>query len=159
MKLGLGVIRFPVNVQNYNIQAQREVYDLFAKGTSETPEFSNSYIMFEGYPVHGVKSIPSESSAFPHRDDNILIAPVVTYDNKTNDPELDAKANAFGEKLRQTLFAASGQKELHAYANYASGSETRENLYGFEPWRLQKLESLKKKYDPEGKFNYYASVL
>jgi len=30
------------------------------------------------------------------------------------------------EKLHQTLFAASGQKELHAYANYASSSETRE---------------------------------
>ena len=41
------------------------------------------------------------------------------------------------------------RKWLHAYANYASGSETRENLYGFEPWRLQKLEYLKKKYDPD----------
>ncbi|KAF3407552.1 FAD-linked oxidoreductase afoF [Talaromyces pinophilus] len=117
MKQGLSVIRFPVNVQNYNLQAQREVYELFAKETSKTPEFSNSYIMFEGYPVHGVKAVPSESSAFPHRDDNIIIAPVVTYDNKANDPELDAKANQFGEKLRQTIFAASCQRELHAYAN------------------------------------------
>ncbi|EEA25328.1 hypothetical protein TMatcc_006448 [Talaromyces marneffei ATCC 18224] len=159
MKLGLSGIRFPVNVQNYNLQAQREVYELFAKETSEIPELRNSFIMCKGYPVHGVKSVPSESTAFAHRDDNILIAPVITYDNKDNDPELDAKANEFGEKLRRIIFAASGQKELHAYVNYASGGETRENLYGFEPWRLQKLEALKKKYDQEGKFNYYASVL
>jgi hypothetical protein len=131
-------------VQNYNLQAQREVYDIFIKEASEKPEFSNSCIMFEGYLVHGVKSIPSESSAFPHRNDNILIAPVVTYDNKTNDPGLDAIAQAFGEKLRKTLFAASGQKELHAYANYASGSETRESLYIFEPWRLQKLRTTRR---------------
>lgn len=159
MKLGLSTIRFQINVQNYNIQAQREVSQLFAIETSETPEFSNSYIMFEDYPIHRVKAVPSKSSAFPHRDDNIIIAPVVTYDNKANDPELDAKANKLGEKLRQIIFTASDQKELHAYANYASGSETRESLYGSEPWRLQKLEALKKRYDPEGKFNHYASIL
>lgn len=77
MKLGLSVIRFPINVQNYNLQAQREVYDLFAKDTSESLVFSNTYIMFEGYPVQGVISTLGESSAFPLRIDNILIAPVV----------------------------------------------------------------------------------
>ncbi|EED11965.1 FAD-dependent oxygenase, putative [Talaromyces stipitatus ATCC 10500] len=157
-KKRLSVIRFPVNIQNYNLQSQRKVYDVFAKEMSETPGFRNSYIMFEGYSVHGVKLVPSESSAFPHRDDNIIIAPVVTYDNKANNPELDAKANAFGEKLRQTIIAARGQKELHTYVNYASGGETRENMYGFGPWRLQKLAALKKKYDLEQKLNYYASV-
>ncbi|KAH8700706.1 putative FAD-dependent oxygenase, partial [Talaromyces proteolyticus] len=156
-KLGLHVIRFLINIQNYNPQAQREVYELFAKETSETPEFRNSFFMFEGYPPSGVKAIPSESTAFPHRDDNILIAPVIVYDNKAKNPELDAKAIAFREKLRQILFAASDQTELHAYTNYAAGGDKKENWYGFEPWRLQKLEALKKKYDPEGKFNYYAS--
>lgn len=159
LKIGLSAIRFPVNVQNYNIQAQREVFEIFARETLDTPEFSNSFCMFEGYGVHGVKAIASESTAFPHRDDNITICPVVLYDNKAQDLELDAKAIAFGEKLRQTIFAASSQRELHAYVNYASGDEKPESLYGFEPWRLQKLAALKRKYDPEGKFSYYAPVI
>lgn len=64
MKLALSVIRFPVDVQYYNSQAQREVHDLFTKETSEKPVFSSFYIILEGCPVNGVKSIPSEASAF-----------------------------------------------------------------------------------------------
>ena len=31
-------------------------------------------------------------------------------------------------------------------------------LYGYEPWRLEKLRGLKKVYDPKGKFNFYNPV-
>lgn len=157
-KIGLSYIRFPVNVQNYNIKAQREACDMFARVTKDNPEFTNSFFMFEGYSLDAVKAIPDESTAFPHRQDNIIIVPVVVYANNSADPELDAKAFAFGEKLRQIIWSASGQSELHAYVNYANGGEKPEQCYGYEPWRLQKLAALKKKYDPQGKFKFYAPV-
>ena len=33
-----------------------------------------------------------------------------------------------------------------------------ETIYGYEPWRLEKLRSLKKKYDPNGQFDYFNPI-
>lgn len=45
------------------------------------------------------------------------------------------------------------------YVNYAFGTEPLEQMYGHEPWRLEKLRSLKNKYDPFGRFNYYNPII
>jgi hypothetical protein len=58
---------------------------------------------------------------------------MIVYDNSLADPELDEKAVAFGERLRQTIWLASEQSELHAYVNYATEGEKPESLYGYEP--------------------------
>ena len=42
--------------------------------------------------------------------------------------------------------------------NYGLGHEESEELYGYETWRLEKLRRLKRKYDPEGKFSFYAPI-
>lgn len=55
------------------------------------------------------------------------------------------------------LLDASGEK-LRAYVNYARGDESMENMYGHEPWRLEKLRRLKKEFDPHGRFNFYAPI-
>jgi hypothetical protein len=60
-------------------------------------------------------------------------------------------------EMRRILVEASHAK-LHAYVNYAFGDETLQEMYGHEPWRVSKLKDLKKKYDPSGKFNFYAPI-
>ena len=52
----------------------------------------------------------------------------------------------------------SGSDKLHAYVNYATGEESLREVYGYEPWRQRKLKDLKKKYDPEGRFNFYVPI-
>ncbi|QKX64761.1 uncharacterized protein TRUGW13939_11937 [Talaromyces rugulosus] len=47
-KIGLSYIRFPVNVRNYNIKAQREAFDIFTSVTKENPEFAHFFFMSEG---------------------------------------------------------------------------------------------------------------
>ena len=42
-----------------------------------------------------------------------------------------------------------------SYVNYAAGTESLESIYGYEPWRLERLRALKHKYDPLNKFAYY----
>ncbi|PLB51157.1 FAD binding domain-containing protein [Aspergillus steynii IBT 23096] len=153
-KANMSNVCFPLSLQSYDIQAQRAAFDAFAKGTSETPGLNQSVIIFEGYPVQGVQAVPSESTAFPFREDSLLVAPLVVY----SDPALNDKAREFGEGLREILFQASGQQRLHAYVNYASGLEEPEDWYGDEAWRLKKLSFLKDKYDPEGKFKFYGPV-
>lgn len=145
---------FPLNLQSYDIQAQRAAFDAFAKGTSQGSGFNNSLLIFEGYSAQGMQSVPSESTAFPHREDTLLVSPLIVY----SDPALDDKARELGEGFRDILFRASGQKELHAYVNYASGHETPGDWYGHESWRLERLRALKAKYDPKRKFRFYGPI-
>ena len=156
-KTGFAALRFPLELQVYNVPAQRQVYDTYNAAMKETPALNNSIALFEGYSMQGVKAVPAPSTAFPFRDSNLLVAPVIFFQQSS--PELTKKAEALGTQLRDILFKASGQPTIRAYVNYAFGTEGPVQWYGSESWRQEKLKTLKKKYDPEGKFNYYAPIL
>ncbi|KAM0273208.1 hypothetical protein ACHAQH_008399 [Verticillium albo-atrum] len=155
-KLGLNNPRFPIYLQEYNPDAQRKAYDLYAEATHANPEFSNSLFLFEGYSLQGVKSIDGDSSAFAFRGDNLLFAPLISY--MSTGPELDKKASDLGNELRQIIQDGTGREELHTYVNYAFGNEEPKNWYGPEAWRQERLQALKSKYDPQGKFSFYAPI-
>lgn len=65
----------------------------------------------------------------------------------------------YGHQAR-TIFHAGDVpgRLLNTYVNYASSDETPEMLYGYEPWRLERLRNLKSEYDPKGKFNFYNPI-
>ncbi|KAJ5629512.1 hypothetical protein N7528_003169 [Penicillium herquei] len=153
-KSGLANVRFPVDLQTYNPTTQRLAFDTFSNFTQRFPAFNNSLFLFEGYSLQGVQSIDDESTAFAHREANLLVAPLIIY--QPTDKERDAQGMEFGENLRQIVFQGSGQDEMFSYVNYAFGNEGPEAWYGYEPWRLERLRSLKAKYDPNGRFNFYA---
>ncbi|KAI0404550.1 hypothetical protein F4802DRAFT_566389 [Xylaria palmicola] len=155
-KAGLVNIRFPIDLESYNATAQRLAYELFASKTQEFPAFNNSLFLFEGYSQKGVKAVPSESSAYPFRQDNLLVSPLLVYSPAGAD--LDDTARKFGADLRRILYEGSQRQELHSYVNYAFGDETTQSWYGYEKWRQNRLSSLKKKYDPHGKFSFYAPI-
>jgi hypothetical protein len=155
-KAGLVNIRFPIDLKTYDAKAQRDVYDLFASTTKEVPALNGSLFLFEGYPLQGVQAIPSDSTAYPFRDNHLLVAPLLIY--KEAGAALEKQARELGETLRQILFKASGMRSLDTYVNYAFGQETVENWYGSERWRQDKLRALKDKYDPERKFSFYAPI-
>lgn len=135
----------------------RRVYDRYKEATHAEPAFFDSLFLFEGYSNQGVKAIDAASTAFAFRGDNLLFAPLISY--MSTGPELEAKAGALGNELRQILLEGTGREELHAYVNYAYGDEKPETWYGHEEWRREKLLALKGKYDPEGKFSFYAPVV
>lgn len=60
--------------------------------------------------------------------------------------------------MRDLMHAGQPGRRLNVYVNYAFGDETQEQVYGYEPWRLQRLRELKKKYDPQGRFNFYEPI-
>ncbi|KIM94075.1 hypothetical protein OIDMADRAFT_136488 [Oidiodendron maius Zn] len=145
---------FPLSVRSYNTQAQVAAFDSYNAFTADA-RFLNSAVLFEGYSTQAVKAVPGSSTAFAYREDNFLITPVVSY---LVNSSLDSHATAFGENLREALHNASGSAEMHAYVNYAHGEETLQELYGYEAWRLARLETLKTKYDPEGHFDFYSPI-
>ena len=66
-----------------------------------------------------------------------------------SEPALAAVANNYGHQARDIFHDGDiPGRPLSTYVNYASSDKTPEMLYGYEPWRLEKLRGLKKKYDP-----------
>lgn len=153
-KAGLVNIRFPVDLPKYNPVAQHAAFDTFSSVTRKNPALNNSLFLFEGYSLQGVQDILAESTAFPHREGRLLVSPLVIYEPADENHNLEARA--FGESLRQIVFQESGQEKMYSYVNYAFGNEGPESWYGYEPWRLGRLRNLKAKYDPVGRFNFYA---
>ncbi|EXL42174.1 hypothetical protein FOCG_15524 [Fusarium oxysporum f. sp. radicis-lycopersici 26381] len=154
---GFTGLRYPIGLKTYDLLAVRKVFNEIADMSKRVPEFAGSFFLLEGYSTHGVKAIDANKSAFPHRDDEILVTPYILY--KPN-ATLDGLAQEHGEKLRRHLLEASGDPEhLRAYVNYAHGFESLEEMYGHEPWRIEKLKTLKKKWDPENRMRFYAPIV
>lgn len=72
-QFGSSHIQYPVGLLTYNITTNRQVYELYKKTTSETPALNGSIVVFEGYSLEGMKAVDPDSTAFPHRSDNILV--------------------------------------------------------------------------------------
>jgi hypothetical protein len=72
--------------------------------------------------------------------------------------EKEEWSNNWLNKWKQRWISTSGYGRLQQYMNYGHGTsilDPPEALYGYEPWRLQKLRKLKQVYDPENCFRWY----
>ncbi|CAI7592387.1 unnamed protein product [Penicillium viridicatum] len=148
--------RFPIYLETYNPQAQKKAFELFSDAIRGDSIFNGSLFAFDGYSTQGVRAIDEKSTAFAFRDQNVLTAPLISY--MPNGPELDEKVAKLGNQLRQILHEGTGREHIPAYVNYANGDEGPEQWYGSESWRQSKLQSLKKKYDPNGMFSFYGPI-
>jgi hypothetical protein len=142
----------PVSLKRYSIPALRKVLDIFTTLPSEFRD--GSVVMLEGFSTNRVSQIPSDSTAYPDREGQLLLSPLLTYPSNS---ALDDTAWKLAGDIRSVLVDGSGEK-LNAYVNYARGDESLEEVYGHEPWRLEKLRRLKKEYDPSGRFNWFAPI-
>ena len=150
--------RFPIYTKSYNATAQRKAYDLYASaigGANST--YTNSIFMFEDYATASVRARANSATAFGYRDAFVLAAPLIIYE--PTDEARDEAVKELGTELREIIREGTGSEELHAYVNYAYGNEGPESWYGHETWRQSRLKELKKKYDPRGKFSFYAPIV
>lgn len=143
---------FGVSLKRWNIAGLRATLSIY--GTLP-PELRNSFVLLEAYSTRGVEAVSDDETAYPDRFNQILASPAMYF--ALGNATLDNVAADFGKRMRRALFDGSGQP-LHAYVNYAHGDESLQALYGYEDWRLWRLRRLKAKYDPFGKFGYYAPI-
>jgi hypothetical protein len=149
--------RFPIYTRSYNITAQRKAYDAYAKAVSApNSPYNNSIFMFEDYATGGVRERDADASAFGFRQDLILAAPLIIY--QPTNKERDTAVENLGNDLREIIREGTGNSELHTYVNYAFGTEGPKSWYGYEDSRQNRLKTLKEKYDPTGKFSFYAPI-
>ena len=149
-------LRYPIGFKSYNVTAVRQVYNEIDETFSKVPEVAGSFFLLEGYSTQAVKAVDPESTAFPHRDDNILVTPYIMYVlNSTIDPI----AQEFGKKMRKNLLDGSEDPaHLRAYVNYAHGDESLQKVYEWEGWRWEKLRKLKAQWDLKNKMRYYVPI-
>ncbi|KAL4950916.1 hypothetical protein BDW69DRAFT_201853 [Aspergillus filifer] len=149
-------MQFPFGFVNNNITANREIFDYFADATTERPVFNSSVIVFEAYSVQGVQRVDPASTAFPHRDERFLSSIIITYNP---DSSIDEDAIGIGRDLQQLFVEGQPGLEQHRYVNYAFGDEPLEQMYGYEPWRLERLRAAKAMYDPDNAFRFYNPII
>lgn len=153
---GYTSMRYPIGLKTYNLLSLRKVYNDIDETFRAVPELAGSFFLLEGYSTQGVQAVDEKSTAFPHRSDEILSTPYVRF---APNPALDSAAQEFGERLRRYLLEGSEDStRLRAYVNYAHGTESLQEIYGWEEWRLEKLKRLKAQWDPENRMRYYAPI-
>ncbi|PYI18346.1 FAD-binding domain-containing protein [Aspergillus violaceofuscus CBS 115571] len=146
-----------VGLQVYNTSACRQVYDLFDARLKEYPELRPaSFVLFEGYSNQAVKAIDPATSAFPHRHDYVNQITTITH---VPDPSLDAPAMQLAHDIRKLFIDGQPDRLPSAHVVYAFGDEPLEQVYGYEPWRLEKLWALKAIYDPTNQFAYHVPLI
>ena len=64
---------YPIGLQTYNISTMVEVHKRLGDKIRQQPLFNQSNVMLEGYSLAAVKAVDPASTAYPHRDDNILV--------------------------------------------------------------------------------------
>ncbi|KAF2141761.1 uncharacterized protein K452DRAFT_298427 [Aplosporella prunicola CBS 121167] len=155
---GLTRMHFATGLEAYNGTATRQVFALFKAESKRSPAIQeNSVVVFEGYSVQGVKAVDPDSTAYAHRGDNILAAVIIGYPPNS---ALDSDIIAWGNRAVHVLVQGRQSRRRTTYVNYAlgTGDESLESIYGYEPWRLQKLVHLKRRYDPDQRFAFYIPI-
>ncbi|KAH7625607.1 hypothetical protein B0T09DRAFT_413072 [Sordaria sp. MPI-SDFR-AT-0083] len=107
--------------------------------------------IFEGFK----RRIDPASSAYPFRGDRHL----TLFNAVVPSPDYEAAARAWAAEVRDQWIAGQPGRKLDAYVNYANGMETVPDWYGHESWRIERLKSLKAKYDPHNRFRYYNPII
>ena len=69
---GFNRLKFPLNLQQYSIAAQRTTFNAFNNLTSQAA-FNQSLLIFEAYSSQAVKAVRADSTAFAQRNDNIIV--------------------------------------------------------------------------------------
>ncbi len=64
---------FPVGLLRFNATAIHRVYDIYSELVTQHPDFVHSVVQFEAYPVQKVRSVDPASTAYAHREDNLLV--------------------------------------------------------------------------------------
>lgn len=149
---GSGRQTFPVGLNSWDVTNLRTVIGLFSTFPAS---LSDSMMLLEGFATNRVLEIPTASTAYAFHSSQLLASPLFTY--PANNVTLDAYVWEMGQRIRAAMLNGTGL-ELRPYVNYANGDESQEAVFGYDPWRLQRLRDLKKRYDPLGRFNFYELI-
>ncbi|KAG5762394.1 hypothetical protein H9Q72_009494 [Fusarium xylarioides] len=139
----------------FNVTAQRKIYNLFNQKVAQRPELNQTRVLHEGYSVTKVQSVPYNASSYVYREENLLM-----YFDATPDVHSDLLqfTKQWAKETRDLWNGGQPERLPTTYVNYAFGGESAESMYGYEPWRMERLRALKGHYDPKQRFRFYNHI-
>ncbi|KAL9610448.1 MAG: hypothetical protein Q9167_004846 [Letrouitia subvulpina] len=145
---------YSVNLKRFDLLTMRSVYHSWSQFLGQHPKVNASTLLFEVFGQKAVQAVPDQSSAYSSRKfENILVVMTSWY----TDPSLSQTVDAWTSAIRAQMDKTSGYDKLYVYQNYAH-SEPLQAIDGYEPWRLERLKQLKRKYDPRQMFSAYHPI-
>ncbi|RYP51126.1 hypothetical protein DL768_003473 [Monosporascus sp. mg162] len=142
-------------LKTYNVTTERKIYDAFNERVATHPELAFGIrLVHESYATESVQSVNPASLAFTHRNNFHIVFLLVEAQEGFDDV-----AHESARETRDLWIAGQPDRRPTTYLNYAVGDETLESLYGYEPWRLERLRRLKAKYDPNSRFRSYNPII
>ncbi|PPJ49625.1 hypothetical protein CBER1_02190 [Cercospora berteroae] len=144
-----------VNVKSFDLDTTRAFFES-VKAMNEKRDGKGWFgAMFECLPNQQTRALPSDATAFPWRGTDHFLMMTATPRSLDDRDEFEAHLDEWKAKFVNV----SGYGRLCQYVNYGSTTVTvqdpAEAMYGYEPWRLEKLRLLKRKYDPGNVFRWY----
>ncbi|KAL8711514.1 MAG: hypothetical protein Q9225_007113 [Loekoesia sp. 1 TL-2023] len=145
---------FPMGFQTYNVPVFGQLFKL--RQSQAEHHIQPVHVMLEGYSLKAVKVVDPASTAFAHRDDNILIGFLPKW---PNDSGPDREAEDWAKQARALVQSGIVPPHpLSTYVSYAHGDKPLEAIYGYMPWRLEKQWRLKREYDLDFQIRFYNLV-
>lgn len=148
-----------VSLPAWDLEGVRKAFTIFGNITAD-PRFNTSITLLENYGMQGVRAVETASTAMPpeEREYPILASPVLWWAG--DDAQTTKDAYAYTRAMRNALYTGldKSNKKRHCYVNYASGEESKPEMYGYDA-RLTKLAKLKNEWDPENRFGFYNPIV
>jgi hypothetical protein len=149
-----------ISLPEWNLGATRTAFNIFANATADS-RFNTSSLLIENYGIDGVQKVDADSTGLAPEDRAypILASPAFWWDG--DDEQASKDAHAFAAKIKEALNTPLDNANLrrHTYVNYAMGTEDLTEMYGYESWRLEKLNAAKDKWDKGNAFKFYAPIV
>ncbi|KAI2620857.1 hypothetical protein GGS21DRAFT_541800 [Xylaria nigripes] len=145
-------------LQVYNLTAERKIFDGFKRRIHSDPDIvARSSILHEGYATAGVDAQDPKLSAYPFRTDHHLMICSIGFER--NNANQEGAAWEWAKEIQNEWNAGQPERTVNVYVNYANGMESIEERYGHEAWRIERLQNLKAKYDPQNKFRFFNPIV
>lgn len=148
---------YGASTANFDVANNRRLFDNYVTFVQQNPLAAVTLVFNEIFGQQAVQAQPAEDTSVGNRGQmTVLTLAQAVYTNES----VAAAGDKWARDWRDQLFEPehSGYDRPAVYLNYAHGDEAPEAFYGYEPWRLERLRSLKEKYDPRGFFNSYHPV-
>lgn len=148
---------YTANTKRFDIAQTRRIHDSYAAFIAQHPDARSSTVLYEVFAQQAYTRVkdPAATAYADRGRANIL----VLLQGIFTDPAVGPAVDAWARPWRDAIARTSGYPRQYVYMNYAHGDEPLEAMYGYEPWRLERLRKLKARYDPHGYFNHFNSVL
>lgn len=144
---------FSTTIDNMNAGNWPRVWELY-KGFQGRPGAQNTAVLIERYNLTAAQAVPAGSTAFAEEKRRGAFAQAIVIP-WYEDAALDAQAEAFGAQVRDIWKFSSSAVANPTYINFAHGDEELQAIYGSA---LDRLRTLKQKFDPTGVFNQWFPI-